>query len=170
MQIILDVKDFDQFDSFCQDSINGEIYDALIEPSFDSDKGDEFFKYLDKQFPKPIKTMDLEKYLTDNLAILIENFTVPDFDEDEEYDIYDYSDLRNMCLFIGQKLLIQSIETCNKEDDFYDYVVEKISDCISPNDLELYLKNNEKKIRNIFGLAPVENNWKQEIFQVPPVQ
>ena len=45
-------------------------------------------------------TMDLEKYLADNLATLIENFAVPDFDENEEYDIYDYSDLRNMCLFI----------------------------------------------------------------------
>ena len=97
-------------------------------------------------------TMDLEKYLADNLATLIENFAVPDFDENEEYDIYDYSDLRNMCLFIGEKFLIQSIENCNKEDEFYDYVVEKISDCISPNDLELYLKNNGKKIRNIFGI------------------
>ena len=152
MKIILDVDDFDQFDSFCQNSIDGEIYDSLIEPLLDSGKGDEFLGYLDKQFPKPIMTMDLEKYLVYNLATRIENFAVPDFDEKEEYDIYDYSDLRNMCLFIGEKFLIQSIENCNKEDEFYDYVVEKISDCISPNDLELYLKNNGKKIRNIFGI------------------
>ena len=44
MKIILDVDDFDQFDSICQDSINREIYDSLIEPSFDSDKGDEFLR------------------------------------------------------------------------------------------------------------------------------
>lgn len=158
MQIILDVKDFDQFDSFCQDSLDDNIYDSLIDPIHDADKGVRFLHYLDKQFSKPITTMDLEKYLTNNLDTLFENFAVPDFVENQEYDIWDYSDLRKMCLFIGEKLLIQSIENCNKEDEFYDYVVEKISDCISPNDLELYLKNNGKKIRNIFGLAPVENN------------
>lgn len=155
MQIIFDLDSFEKFDSFCDESLNGEIYNSLIEPIHDAGKGVRFLHYLDKQFSKPITTKDLEKYLTDNLTTLFEKFAVPDFVENKEYNIWNYSDLKNLCLFIGQKLLIQSIENCKKEDDFYEYVVEKISDYISPNDLDLYLKNNENKIKNIFGLTSV---------------